>query len=151
MANSTRQKIRAEIATRLAAITTANGYSTNFTVYDDQLEAQGSTDIVAAWVTFGDEEGDLGARALSGDQPMVVVLQVSAYLRKATDLVTLQENALQDLRNKMQTSLKAWRSTTGATMTGYDTCETDEGTLAFKNLAVFTQGMVFTYKAGPTW
>ncbi|RLA17027.1 MAG: hypothetical protein DRQ62_15410 [Gammaproteobacteria bacterium] len=59
----------------------------------------------------------------------------------------------------MQTDLKKWKaadggangSTIGATMSGYDTCETDEGILAADGMAFFTQGVVFTYNAGPTW
>lgn len=151
MANSVRQAIRAELATRLAAITTGNGYQTTYTVYDDEMAADASIASVAVWITFGPEEGDLGSVTMGGGQASVFIIQVHAYLRKSTDLITLQENALQDLRNKMQTDFKAWKTTHGATMSGYDTCETDEGVLAADNLAFFTQGLAFTYNAGPTW
>lgn len=151
MADSTRQKIRDEVETRLKAITTANGYNTNYKVYDSVTGAKASIAPVACWVTYGDEEGGIGELTMLGGHPNVVLVQVHCYLRRKTNIITLQEQALQDLRNKMQTSLKAWKSTTGATMSGYDTCETDEGILAADGMAFFTQGMAFTYNAGPTW
>ena len=151
MADSVRQAIRAELATRLAAITTGNGYQTTYTVFENQPAAEASIAQVAAWITYGDEEGDLGSVTMGGGQANVFVIQVHAYLRKSSALITLQENALQDLRNKMHTDFKLWKTTHGATMSGYDTCETDEGVLAFDGMAFFTQGLAFTYNAGPTW
>ena len=159
MADSTRQKIRTEVETRLKAITTANGYNTNYKVYDNVMGAEASIAPVACWVTFGNEEGGIEQLTMLGGQPNVLLVQVHCYLRKKSDIITLQEQALQDLRNKMQTDLKKWKaaaggadgSTIGATMSGYDTCETDEGILAADGMAFFTQGMVYTYNAGPTW
>jgi len=152
MADSVRLDIHQELMTRLATITTDNGYNHNVGRYYSQPDAEKATDTVALWVTFGPEEmGD--PKHLGGGQPCVVTLQIHGYVRKRTtaNLVTALEQAIQDVRNAVNGNYANWKSNAGAAFIGFDTCETDEGILAYDGLGFFTQPLLFTYNAGPTW
>ncbi len=154
MADSVRQKCYDEILSRLRSISTAAGYNSDPGVYDSQKAAHTAQDAISLWVTFGDELFDLPQRTLGGGQPATLTLQVHGYCRRQADrdgLVALQEQAIQDVRNAAQASLENWRANTAATLQGFDTCETDEGVLSFDGMAFFTQPLILSYVAGPTW
>ena len=154
MADSVRKKIYDELVSRLGNIASASGYNTDPGVYDDQQAAHTAHDVVSLWVTFGEESFDLPQRTLGGGQPATLVMQVHGYCRKQADrdsLVALQEQALQDIRNAIQVDFGDWKANAGVTMQGFDTCETDEGVLAFDGLAFISQPLVLSYVAGPTW
>ncbi|HOX27471.1 MAG TPA: hypothetical protein PLL30_17215 [Candidatus Krumholzibacteria bacterium] len=152
MAKSVRQKIYEAAITRLESILLTGGYNTQPRICAGQDEAWNALESVAVWATWGPEEFSLEDRSLGGGQTCVCSLQVSAYIRRdAGDLVALAEQALQDIRNAMESSYTTWQSGCDATLRGLDTCETDEGVLAFDGRALFTQPFIFEYRAGPTW
>lgn len=139
-----------ELMDRLRGITRAAGYNTQPRICDDQPTAEKSTATVSIWVTAGPEEfGE--PKILGGGQPSVLTLQIHAYIRKTTNLTITLEEALQDVRNACQANYETWKTKAGVTMTGFDTCETDEGILAYDGRAFFTQPVVYIYNAGPTW
>lgn len=152
MADSVRLKIYNEAVDRLQTITRVNGYNTQPRICATEDEAWTAHESVAIWLSFGAEEFRLEDRSLRGGQSAVPKFQVSAYVRKdAGDLIGLTEQAIQDVRNAMTGSYTNWQTNCDATLSGLETCETDEGTLAFDGRAQFTISFAFEYRGGPTW
>jgi hypothetical protein len=151
MADSVRLDVYQAVMTRLATITTGNGYNLSPKICLTQPAAETSTDKVSLFVTFGDEQFEpLGATG--GGVACAFYISVHGYIRqlKDSDRITVTEQAIQDVRNCMMANYTGWRSA-GATLVSPDVCETDEGILAYDGLAFFTQPFLFTYNGGPTW
>ena len=152
MAKSVRQKVYEAALARLEQIQRASGYNTQPLVCAHQTEAWSALESVAIWVVWGSEEFGLDDRTVGGGQSAVCTLLISAYVRKdAGNLIVLMEQALQDVRNAMESSYADWQTNCGATLRSLDMCETDQGEIAHEGRAMFTQPFVFEYRGGPTW
>lgn len=153
MADSIRKDAWDEMMTRLAAITTGNGYNFSPRICKTEEEAYNATDKVALWCVIGDEE-PTEPLGVGGHVPLILSLEVRGYIRKqgAHDtLIETQEKAIQDVRNVVFANRANWRANAKITLQGMDTCETDEGVGSFKGMAFFSQPFGFTYTGGPTW
>jgi hypothetical protein len=153
VADSIRKDAWDEMMNRLATITTANGYNYSPRICKTEDEAYNDTGAVSLWCVIGDEE-PVEKLGIGGHVPLMLTLIVRAYIRKQAShdsLIVTQEKALQDVRNAVFASRANWRANADVTLEGLDTCETDEGSGAFKGLAFFSQPFGLTYVGGPTW
>lgn len=154
MANSTRQKVYDELVTRLDAITDGVTYDTTPVIFGSLKDAWESDATVAIDIEYGDEEVDLDNWTLGAHGGGAVGLEIVINIlvrSDGTDLMTLANSALQDVRNAILANLAGWKSTTGADFAALGTCTTDEGFLSFEGKVLFTQPVGFRYHAGPTW
>lgn len=154
MADSARQKVYTELVSRMDAITAGVTYSTTPTIFGTLKDAWESDASVCIDVEYGDEETDIDQWTLGahGGGPVALELVVNILVRSTgTDLMTLANSALQDVRNAILADLADWKTDTGASLAAIGTCTTDEGMLSFDGKALITQPVVFKYHAGPTW
>jgi hypothetical protein len=154
MANSVRQKIYTEVWTRLDAIVDGATYDTTPIIYGTWKDCWKSDATVAINVEYGDEDTDVAQWTLGahGGGPVAVELIVNILVRgDGSDLMTLANSALQDVRNALLANLAGYKSTTGADFAALGTVTTDQGILSFEDKVLFTQPVVFKYNAGPTW
>lgn len=159
MANSTRQRVWSRVVSLIDGIAAGQElsgytYETTPVIRGDMAAAFDASDEVAVWVDYGpelfdNEEFQLGA----GGHKVALQIDVNILVRKraGTTLLTEANNALQDIRNILNFSPSTWETATGASFVGFEECTTDEGTLSFDGMVLFTQPVVFMYSAGPTW
>jgi len=153
VANSARQKVYDEVKARIEAIAAGDSYDTTPVIYADMAESFSADSEVAIWVEYGEETPDNERFTLSGGGPVVLELVINILVRNTTrgTVMTTANNALQDVRNALYASHEDYHDDTGAWFRGLDACTTDEGSLSFDGMVLFSQPAVFAYAAGPTW
>lgn len=149
---SARQAVLTEVLTRLDAIAAGVTYDTTPVIHETQAAAFGSTDTVSIWVEYGDEIPDRENWSFPRGGAVALEVVINILVRSdGTALTTLANKALTDVRNAINASVENWHATTGAYLQGFDSCTTDEGALSYEGMILFSQPVVFTYHAGPTW
>ncbi|HUU96858.1 MAG TPA: hypothetical protein VM487_14055 [Phycisphaerae bacterium] len=151
IATNTRNMLYLKLVALLKTITHANGYNTQPRICDDQEEADSAQEQHTVWVKVADEAMD--DSTLGGHWHCVCDFVVFGLVRQDESDLTTDTNALlQDIRTVI-TAYRASFPTTcnGASMAGFDTCETDQGALASAGKSFFVQPVAFEYVAGPTW
>ena len=152
MADSIREKVLIVGGKRLDRIARSDGYNTQPKLVATRADAFEAEETVCLWITeptetFGGDSATINAAA-----PVALEIVVNALVRADRgSLSSLLNLALQDVRNALNANAVNYRTNTLAGWRGFDECNTDEGELSFKDMAIFTQPAVFEYHAGPTW
>lgn len=151
VANNIRHNVFLQLQTGLKDILTSNGYNHDVTVVEGYEAASASINTATVYVKLGNER--FGEPGVSGRQECSLELLIFGIIRHPSDgdLMKAANGLLQDVRNAVVDCKNSIHASTGATLMGFDECETDEGALSHRDRAFFMQPVTYLYVAGSTW